>query len=327
MQAIESTVKSERSRVEAVVETVAAIHNHGDNLEELAHDARNMVTALALYCDLLEEPGVLSPTHRHYGSELRLVVEASRRLVEKLSNLRHGERRDAQRQADLLLEDHLFREPERNLRSGDDPARSVEVRDGLARPRWPLAVLGPEVLQDGLIADLREELLANSSLLDAIAGPSIKVTVDAVGGARPIRMSSENLVRALVNLVKNSAECITAAGSIRLFLGDGQHGPDGLPTVVLTVEDSGSGIPEELLDRVFEAGFTTRQTMEKQGWRDSRPGAHPGAGRRRNWNQDHHGLGLSITRSIVETAGGRIHAENRTEGGARFVIELPARRP
>ena len=52
--------ESERRRVEAVVETLANLRNGGESLAEVAHDARNMVTALGLYCDLLEEPGVLS---------------------------------------------------------------------------------------------------------------------------------------------------------------------------------------------------------------------------------------------------------------------------
>lgn len=84
---------AERQRVEAVVETLAAIHHHGESLAELAHDARNMVTALGLYCDLLDEPGVLAPAHRHYSSEVRLLAEASRCLVEKLSLLETGRAR------------------------------------------------------------------------------------------------------------------------------------------------------------------------------------------------------------------------------------------
>src|SRR5215472_7822957 len=77
----------ERNRAEAVVEALAVMHRPGESLGELAHDARNMMTALSLYCDLLEEPGVLAPTYRHYGSELRLLSEASRHLVEKLMAL------------------------------------------------------------------------------------------------------------------------------------------------------------------------------------------------------------------------------------------------
>jgi hypothetical protein len=73
-----------RKRVEAVVETLATLGCRGESVAEVAHDARNMVTALGLYCDLLEEPGVLTAPFTHYGNELRLVAAASRRLVEKL---------------------------------------------------------------------------------------------------------------------------------------------------------------------------------------------------------------------------------------------------
>src|ERR1700734_3478234 len=90
MQQLNSTIEpgmklnGERKRVERVVEALATLGNRGETLAEVAHDARNMVTALGLYCDLLEEPGVLAVPFAHYGSELRLVAGASRRLVEKL---------------------------------------------------------------------------------------------------------------------------------------------------------------------------------------------------------------------------------------------------
>ena len=58
-----------------------------------------MVTALGLYCDLLEEPGVLAPPFRHYGGELRLVAAASRRLVEKLVALENADLGEAGRVA------------------------------------------------------------------------------------------------------------------------------------------------------------------------------------------------------------------------------------
>src|ERR1035438_1082968 len=80
---------AERKRVEQVVETLATMRSEGENLAEVAHDTRNKVTALALYCDLLEEPGVLAKPYLHYGSELRLVAAASRRLVERLRSEEH----------------------------------------------------------------------------------------------------------------------------------------------------------------------------------------------------------------------------------------------
>ena len=81
---------AERTKVEAVVERIVTAGCRGETMAEVAHDARNMVTALSLYCDLLEEPGVLASPFAHYGSELRMVAAASRRLVDKLSSMDGG---------------------------------------------------------------------------------------------------------------------------------------------------------------------------------------------------------------------------------------------
>jgi two-component system, OmpR family, sensor histidine kinase ChvG len=70
----------------------------------------------------------------------------------------------------------------------------------------------------------------------------------------------------------------------------------------VTVDDQGPGIPPENLESIFERFYTER------------PAAHFG---------NNSGLGLSIARQITQNAGGRIRAENRDNGGARFVVELP----
>jgi signal transduction histidine kinase len=153
-------------------------------------------------------------------------------------------------------------------------------------------------------------VLASRNVLAAIAGPAVAVNIEANGGALPVRMTTADLIRVLVNLVKNAAEGIAGAGTIRLGITGWSDGSDDPSAAILVVEDTGPGIAENLLDRVFEPGFTTR-AFEPSG-----PGWASG-GRR--------GLGLAITRSIVEAAGGTIHAGNRPGGGARFEIELPVR--
>jgi signal transduction histidine kinase len=50
----------------------------------LAHDAVNLLSALGLYCDLLETPGVLQPQHKHYATEVRLLAQRSSVLIERL---------------------------------------------------------------------------------------------------------------------------------------------------------------------------------------------------------------------------------------------------
>lgn len=91
-----------------------------------------------------------------------------------------------------------------------------------------------------------------------------------------------------------------------------QISPEGSPVVIellpdkdkmkYVVEDNGPGIPEEELDKIFEKFYRSK-------------------------NQSHigSGLGLSISKSIMETHGGTLIAENRKEGGARFCIDIPVK--
>jgi signal transduction histidine kinase len=281
---------AERKRVEAVVETLATSDGEGESLAEVAHDARNMVTALGLYCDLLEEPGVLAAPFVHYGSELRLVAAASRRLVEKLVAL------------DTARDPQVGSVPAGQRDPGRRPVRAEFAERSRQARRWDLM---PAVLIDNLAA----ELLANRNLLAALAGPTIALTVDTESGALPVRLTGEDLTRVLVNLVKNAAEAMPAGGKILLSLRE-RPAASGVPhSLLLTIDDSGLGIPPKTLDRVFEAGFSTQSTS-------------PGDA---GWPATHRGLGLSITRSIIEAAGGRIQAANRAPAGARLEIELPVR--
>lgn len=78
--------------------------------------------------------------------------------------------------------------------------------------------------------------------------------------------------------------------------------------VVITVEDEGPGIPEGKLEAIFNRFYTERPTGEKFG--------------------THSGLGLSISKQIVDAHGGVIRAENRRDAearvaGARFIVRLP----
>ena len=69
----------------------------------------------------------------------------------------------------------------------------------------------------------------------------------------------------------------------------------------IAVADHGTGIPKGQEERLFEKFYQTRHETAQSGV----------------------GLGLAICRAIVEVHGGRIHARNRSEGGAIFIITLP----
>jgi len=272
--------QEEQKRVDEVVATLATLGDRGENVAELAHDARNMVTALDLYCDLLQQPGVLAQPFAHYGGELRLVAAASRRLVEKLSDT-HGADRDNSFAANVIDDARPFAKS----------ARASRWRNVAAEP----------------ITNLAEELLANRNLLASLVGPTIGLTTDVLGGALPIRMTSEDLTRILVNLARNAAEAMSGVGRIHISLRESSGEPDNSPWLTINVEDNGPGLNEQVLARLFEPLSPVREGEPVQG----------------GWPMAHRGLGLSITRSIVEAAGGMIHAANRDPVGACFQIELP----
>jgi signal transduction histidine kinase len=275
----------EQKRVDRIVETLTILGNHGENVAEVAHDARNMMTALDLYCDLLQEPGVLAKPFTHYCGELRLVAAASRRLVDKLTALRPSE------------SSHLS-----TLVDADD-INATETRDQRPQNTQHWKNLPPHAIRN-----LAEEVLANRNLLGALAGPTVALTVDVQGGALPVRLAAEDLTRILVNLVKNASEAMSAVGRIHISLWESSGDPLNSPWVTLNIEDNGPGLPEKILANIFERRPASRH--EDPIAADS-------------WPVAHRGLGLSITRSIVEAAGGLIHAANRDPAGACFQIELP----
>jgi two-component system sensor histidine kinase ChvG len=110
------------------------------------------------------------------------------------------------------------------------------------------------------------------------------------------------LAQVFRNVIENALSFSSAGGEIHVSM----RAQDGF--AVVTIDDQGPGIPEENLEVVFRRFYT------------SRPLAH-GFGK-------NSGLGLSISRQIIDVHGGRIHAANvvALDGqvtGARFTVELP----
>ncbi len=379
--------------------SLATLRSESETLSEVAHDARNMVTALGLYCEFLEEPGVLAAPFLHYGRELRLVAAASRRLVEKIVALDYQESAKTSAEAakrlallasgfapagtkpaDLVSSGGTlagFTTPDATLpelaaATGDPEAGAAlqaqittgtQTANGAQREsatfsnpnrRWDLLPTVP-------VANLAAELAVNHNLLAALAGPTIALTVNAEGCARPVWLSGEDLTRVLVNLVKNSAEAMPSGGRIDIRLreiglreiGLREQPPEQAPVpatelapkpaenatdqaageavnsgapgfLLLTVEDNGPGIRAEQEETIFVSGFTSHGASvgRSQGSPSAWPPNHHGPNFR---DHGHRGLGLTISRSIVEGAGGRITAANREQGGARFAMELPLR--
>ena len=116
-----------------------------------------------------------------------------------------------------------------------------------------------------------------------------------------VRCAPEHVQRVLLNLVTNALRHTPSDGSVLV------RARRRARELEVSVEDTGVGLSTEAQQRMFE-----------RFWRGdaSRTRASGGAG-----------LGLAIARGFVEAQGGRIWAENRPEGGARFAFTLPIAEP
>jgi two-component system sensor histidine kinase BaeS len=146
-------------------------------------------------------------------------------------------------------------------------------------------------------APVRLDLVIDAVVARLSIADAARVEVDH--GPVVVTGDEERLGEVVGNLLQNALRYASGRpGAIRVILErDGAHAR-------LTVEDDGPGLPEDALDRVFDR-FSR---LDK-----SRSRAHGGFG-----------LGLAIVRHVAEAHGGRAYASNRSSGGARFSVVLPA---
>lgn len=201
-----------------------------ENLDRLAHDARNVLSGLMLYCDLLSAPGILGKQHGHYAQELESIVRSTAQIVERMA-----------------------------------AAQPAKTMAGINQPQTlPAASFVP--LPVVPVTDAAEDLRHLQPLLAAIAGPAIHLSIATMPCSGRTALAVEDLTRILVNLVRNAADAMAAGGRIRItaqyggglsFL-DSADGFVPSRSIVLSVTDNGPGIPESLRDQIFETGFSTR---------------------------------------------------------------------
>ena len=130
----------------------------------------------------------------------------------------------------------------------------------------------------------------------------VRLEVDAPDGPLLVQAVEDRLVQVLRNLIGNAHSFSPAGGCVVL------RARESGAMVEVSVDDEGPGMPDAKLEHVFDRFYTERPKDERFG--------------------QHSGLGLSISKQIVEALHGRIAAENRRDEsgrvrGARFVVLLP----
>ncbi|HPD82294.1 MAG: stimulus-sensing domain-containing protein [Alphaproteobacteria bacterium] len=129
-----------------------------------------------------------------------------------------------------------------------------------------------------------------------------KVVVDIPSGLSTIvRGNEDRLAQVFGNIISNALSFSPPHSSVKIRLENEQD------MIVIKIEDEGTGIPDSKLETIFERFYTERPDHEDYG--------------------SHSGLGLSISKQIIEAHGGKIWAENRLDSnknrvGARFIVEL-----
>jgi signal transduction histidine kinase len=143
--------------------------------------------------------------------------------------------------------------------------------------------------------DVRETLHRALNLVDGRArqqGVSLATALN--NGPLTVDADPEQLHQVFVNLLINAIEAMPGGGQLLVAAESAGGDP---PEVQVRLHDTGPGLPDEILDRLFEPFATTKDRGT--------------------------GLGLAVSRRIVEEHGGSIEGANDPQGGALFCVSLP----
>jgi len=206
---------------------------------------------------------------------------------------------------------HELRSPLTRIRMGLElmgPSVSPASKDEIARNINELDQLIEEILLASRL-DARESDMGTVESVDLVglaaeecarvSAELVLPTQDATGNAQvshelPVQGVAKLLRRAVRNLLENARR--HAAGEVALSLRQTAQ------LAEIRVCDRGPGVPPELMERIFEPFYRLPGATERDG----------GVG-----------LGLALVKSIAQRHGGRAFCENRPDGGACFIIELP----
>jgi two-component system, NtrC family, sensor kinase len=190
---------------------------------------------------------------------------------------------------------------EEELATGNDgvPTEARSLLNAITREVQRLEHLSEEYLRVARLPQPRmesDDLGAKVEEIVAFARPEIeraglKVKLEVAEDLPPAYFDEGQIRQALLNVLRNAREAMPDGGTIEVTVK-----AEGM-SVVASIDDRGTGIPEDVRSRIFDPFFSTK-----------------GEGT---------GLGLAITRQIIEAHGGSIACEPRDGGGTSFRLLLP----
>jgi signal transduction histidine kinase len=183
----------------------------------------------------------------------------------------------------------IFEESDRLHRLVEDLLDLARLDAGqIAFRREPVAI-------EALVRGVAERLSLRA------AEKQIRVEVD-IGRLPQVVGDGDRLAQVFTNLLDNALQHTPAGASVRVYA------RSEAGEILVSVEDSGPGIPADELPRLFERFYQVDKARPKGGGRGV-------------------GLGLAISREIVQAHGGKLTAESAPGQGSRFTVRLPAAQP
>jgi len=205
--------------------------------------------------------------------------------------------------ADLLLDQF----------ADDDPRQAdvLEIRNAAERAaaltRQLLAFSRKQMIQPKVLY-LNDVVASLHKLMSRLVGEDIPIEIQTAGHLWGVRADPGQIEQVLMNLAANSRDAMPEGGSLTISTGntvvveeDARDRPGLRPGdyVILTVADTGLGVPEDVRAHIFEPFFTTKALGKGTG------------------------LGLATVYGIVKQNGGGIYVESEDGKGTRFVVYLP----
>jgi signal transduction histidine kinase len=240
-----------------------------------------------------DEFGQLAQTFNHMADQVQTTVDALRRFVSDAAHELHSPLTALRTDLDLAADEmDAVRRQQFVERAREMVARLEALTSNLLDLSRIEAKAGANERWYDLAALVREHCEAYASEAEQ-AGLAFELALPA--GTVMMRGEPVQVTRALSNLIDNACKFTPQGGVVRCALAreNGQ--------IVLSVSDSGIGIPAEDLPQLFNRFHRGRNAV-----------SYPGSG-----------LGLAIAKAIMEQQGGTVVAEN-VHGGARFALQWPA---
>ncbi len=177
----------------------------------------------------------------------------------------------------------------------DEIDLAVQRASGMTRQ---LLAFSRKQVTEPVVIDLNAAVNDTRKMLRRMVGEDIEIIASLEPELGRVKIDPGHFVQVLMNLAVNARDAMARGGKLMLTTRnvDGKHGPE----VLLSVGDTGCGMPADVRDHAFEPFFTTK-------------GIGKGTG-----------LGLSVVHGIIEQAGGRVELRSEVGIGTTFEIYLPA---